>query len=386
MAAVLAEGETVLQERRVSRVRICRFLVLGAEIEGIGANVLHIGASKRSAASPIASVPSTSRWRASSAWRRSPARTSRLTAPPWRPARRAARLRAACVKVEWDGDSIHVLPAGLVIRTTSAARSRRSRTASGCLPVRPDLDRRRCRYPGAARSSSSRRCSRTGCSSSTSWSGWVIIICDPHRVVVRACEALRRAAGEPDIRAGMAMLIASLCAEGVSTIGNIAQIDRGYERIDERLRSSGAVGARRHWWLARLPCGGDLGRRTRERRDGHPGARSPRGDHGQVRLARPRVGGRARLRGAAEASAAGWALGEALHRHLRGEGAAGYGSISMPAERHSPRSRSKRPASRSSLLVWFWCACRRAGGRCDRRLPGQRRGRAGLTLHPLARR
>ena len=44
----------------------------------------------------------------------------------------------------------------------------------------------------------------------------------------------------PDIRAGMAMLIAALCAEGTSEIGNIRQIDRGYERIDERLRALGA--------------------------------------------------------------------------------------------------------------------------------------------------
>ena len=44
----------------------------------------------------------------------------------------------------------------------------------------------------------------------------------------------------PDIRAGMAMLIAALCADGTSVIGNIGQIDKGYERIDERLRSLGA--------------------------------------------------------------------------------------------------------------------------------------------------
>jgi UDP-N-acetylglucosamine 1-carboxyvinyltransferase len=44
----------------------------------------------------------------------------------------------------------------------------------------------------------------------------------------------------PDIRAGMAMLIAALCAEGQSVIKNIGQIDRGYERIDEKLRSLGA--------------------------------------------------------------------------------------------------------------------------------------------------
>ena len=45
----------------------------------------------------------------------------------------------------------------------------------------------------------------------------------------------------PDIRAGMAMLIAALCAEGRSSIGNIGQIDRGYERIDERLQGLGAT-------------------------------------------------------------------------------------------------------------------------------------------------
>ena len=44
----------------------------------------------------------------------------------------------------------------------------------------------------------------------------------------------------PDIRAGMAMLVAALCAEGRTEIGNIRQIDRGYERIDERLRDLGA--------------------------------------------------------------------------------------------------------------------------------------------------
>jgi UDP-N-acetylglucosamine 1-carboxyvinyltransferase len=44
----------------------------------------------------------------------------------------------------------------------------------------------------------------------------------------------------PDIRAGMAMLLAALCAEGTSTINNIGQIERGYERIDERLNALGA--------------------------------------------------------------------------------------------------------------------------------------------------
>lgn len=68
-----------------------------------------------------------------------------------------------------------------------------------------------------------------------------IILCDPHRAVISGPAPLRGARVEsPDIRAGMAMLIAALCAEGVSQIGNITQIDRGYERIDERLRALGA--------------------------------------------------------------------------------------------------------------------------------------------------
>jgi UDP-N-acetylglucosamine 1-carboxyvinyltransferase len=68
-----------------------------------------------------------------------------------------------------------------------------------------------------------------------------IILCDPHRAIVSGPSRLYGGRMEsPDIRAGMAMLIASLCAEGTSTIGNIGQIDRGYERIDERLRALGA--------------------------------------------------------------------------------------------------------------------------------------------------
>jgi UDP-N-acetylglucosamine 1-carboxyvinyltransferase len=68
-----------------------------------------------------------------------------------------------------------------------------------------------------------------------------IILCDPHRAVVTGPSKLYgQRMSSPDIRAGMAMLIAGLCAEGVSTIGNIGEIDRGYERIDERLRALGA--------------------------------------------------------------------------------------------------------------------------------------------------
>ncbi len=68
-----------------------------------------------------------------------------------------------------------------------------------------------------------------------------IILCDPHRVVVSGPTQLYgERVDSPDIRAGMAMLIAGLAAKGTTSIGNIGQIDRGYERIDERLRSVGA--------------------------------------------------------------------------------------------------------------------------------------------------
>ena len=68
-----------------------------------------------------------------------------------------------------------------------------------------------------------------------------ILLCDPHRAVVSGPSRLHGERLEsPDIRAGMAMLIAALCAEGTSEIGNVAQIDRGYERIDLRLRNLGA--------------------------------------------------------------------------------------------------------------------------------------------------
>jgi UDP-N-acetylglucosamine 1-carboxyvinyltransferase len=68
-----------------------------------------------------------------------------------------------------------------------------------------------------------------------------IILCDPHRVVVTGPSKLYgQRMSSPDIRAGMAMVIAALCAEGTSTIGDAYQIDKGYERIDERLRQLGA--------------------------------------------------------------------------------------------------------------------------------------------------
>ena len=74
--------------------------------------------------------------------------------------------------------------------------------------------------------------------------GAQIILCDPHRAVVIGLERKQKLRGirmsSPDIRAGVALLIAALSAEGISVIQNIEQIDRGYQNIDERLKALGA--------------------------------------------------------------------------------------------------------------------------------------------------
>jgi UDP-N-acetylglucosamine 1-carboxyvinyltransferase len=71
-----------------------------------------------------------------------------------------------------------------------------------------------------------------------------IILCDPHRAAVIGLEREQKLRGitmsSPDIRAGVALLIAALSAEGKSVIQNIEQIDRGYQNIDKRLRKLGA--------------------------------------------------------------------------------------------------------------------------------------------------
>jgi UDP-N-acetylglucosamine 1-carboxyvinyltransferase len=71
--------------------------------------------------------------------------------------------------------------------------------------------------------------------------GAQIVLCDPHRAVINGPSRLRGGAVEsPDIRAGMAMLLAALCAEGKSVINNAGQIERGYEDIVSRLNALGA--------------------------------------------------------------------------------------------------------------------------------------------------
>ena len=71
--------------------------------------------------------------------------------------------------------------------------------------------------------------------------GATLVQCDPHRVLVSGPARLRpQLLTSPDIRAGMALVIAALCAKGRTTIEQAEMVDRGYERVDERLRALGA--------------------------------------------------------------------------------------------------------------------------------------------------
>jgi UDP-N-acetylglucosamine 1-carboxyvinyltransferase len=72
--------------------------------------------------------------------------------------------------------------------------------------------------------------------------GAQIVLCDPHRCIVQGPTRLFSEKMEsPDIRAGMSLLLAALSAQGTSTVRNIGQIERGYERVDEKLKNLGAV-------------------------------------------------------------------------------------------------------------------------------------------------
>ena len=129
-------------------------------------------------------------------------------------------------------------------RTTSAATCRRSRTVPGrrSLPTSPPIALTvATQADGTMLIFEKMFENRLFFTDKLVSMGARIILCDPHRAVVTGPSKLRGQRMEsPDIRAGMAMLLASLCAEGSSTIGAVYQIDKGYERIDERLRALGA--------------------------------------------------------------------------------------------------------------------------------------------------
>jgi UDP-N-acetylglucosamine 1-carboxyvinyltransferase len=249
MAAVLASGETVIGnaacEPHVQDV--CRFLVsLGARIEGIGTNLLRIQGVRRLAGGTHRICPE--HIEVASFICLAAVTDSEITIEDVAVGDLAAVLPVFArlgVRVETGESSVHV-PAGQKLLVLDDLGGQIPKVEDGVWPAFPsDLTSIAVVLATQARGTvlvfEKMFENRLFFVDKLVGMGARIVICDPHRVVVSGPAKLYGQRMEsPDIRAGMAMLIASLCAEGTSTIGNIGQIDRGYERIDERLRALGA--------------------------------------------------------------------------------------------------------------------------------------------------
>jgi UDP-N-acetylglucosamine 1-carboxyvinyltransferase len=248
VAAVAARGTTILRnaasEPHVQD--LCHFLVaLGAEIDGIGTNKLTIEGGRRLGGTTHRIGRTTSR----SA--RSSARRGHRVGDPDRRCRRRAPASTLMGFARLGSPARSTVPISSSRRCRSAPSSP---TLGGHVPKLEDQP-----WPAFPADTMS-----IALSPATQCTGMVlihekmfesrlffvdklvgmgarIVLCDPHRALVAGPSRLAREhVDSPDIRAGMAMLLAALCAEGESTINNVGQIERGYERIDERLRELGA--------------------------------------------------------------------------------------------------------------------------------------------------
>ena len=249
MAAVLAEGETILGHAACEPhiQDLCRFLVsLGARIEGIGSNVLHIhgvdglrGGEHRIGSDHIevASFVGLAAVTGGEVVVEDVQPDDLISIVP--------AFRKLGIEMEVTDSSVRV-PAGQRLHIEDDLGGQIPKIESGIWPAFPaDLTSIAVTVATQARGTilifEKMFESRLFFVDKLVNMGARIILCDPHRAVVTGPARLYGERMEsPDIRAGMAMLIASLCAEGTSRIGNVQQIDRGYERIDERLRGLGA--------------------------------------------------------------------------------------------------------------------------------------------------
>jgi UDP-N-acetylglucosamine 1-carboxyvinyltransferase len=250
MAAVVAEGETILGNAACEPhiQDLCRFLVsLGAEIEGIGSNVLHIHGTRELGGGDFRIGP------------------DHIEVASFLGLAAATGGEVVVTDVEPD-DLISIVPAFRKLGIEMEVSDSSVRVRAGqLLHVEDDLGGQIPKIDSGVWPAFPADLTSIAVAVATQAHGTIlifekmfenrlvfvdklvsmgarIIVCDPHRVVVTGPAMLYGERLEsPDIRAGMAMLIAALCAEGTSTIGNIRQIDRGYERMDERLRDLGAA-------------------------------------------------------------------------------------------------------------------------------------------------
>ena len=251
MAAVLAKGSTVIDNaaREPHTEDLCRFLsVLGAQIEGIGTSRLtitgvdrlhggefKIGSDYMEVGSFIgAAVLTEGEVRIKNASPRNLGMIDQV-------------FRRLGVHWEVEGDDI-IVPDGQSLEVATALGGRIPEIKAHPWPgFPPDLMSIAVVIASQARGSVLLHDwmyeSRFFFVDKLIFMGARIVLCDPHRVLVQGPSPLfanPQGVTSPDIRAGMAMVLAALCARGQTTIYNIQQIDRGYERIDQKLLALGA--------------------------------------------------------------------------------------------------------------------------------------------------
>ncbi len=249
MAAVLAEGETTIGHAACEpHVQdLCHFLVsIGAQIEGIGSNVLRIRGVERLTGGTHRIRPEHVEVASFAAL--AAATGDELTVEDIEPddlVAIAPAFRRLGITLEVGETTLRV-PGGQELHIEDDIGGQIPKIESGIWPAFPsDLTSIAVVAATQARGTvlvfEKMFESRLFFVDKLVSMGARIVLCDPHRAVVTGpAQLYGQRLESPDIRAGMAMVIAALCAEGVSTIGNIRQIDRGYERIDERLRTLGA--------------------------------------------------------------------------------------------------------------------------------------------------
>ncbi len=249
MAAVLAEGETILGHAACEPhiQDLCRFLVaIGAQIQGIGSNILHIQGVDELGGGEFRIGPD--HIEVASFVGLGAATGGDVVVEGVEPDDLISivpAFRKLGIEMEISESTVR-LPAGQDLHVEDDLGGQVPKIESGIWPAFPaDLTSIAVTVATQAHGTilifEKMFESRLFFVDKLVSMGARIILCDPHRVVVTGpAQLYGQRLESPDIRAGMAMVLAALSSEGTSTIGNIGQIDRGYERIDERLRGLGA--------------------------------------------------------------------------------------------------------------------------------------------------
>jgi len=249
MAAVLAQGATVIRnaasEPHVQD--LCKLLVaMGAKIEGIGSNVLHIEGVKELGGADYSIGPDY--MEIGSFIGLTAVTRGELVIDGVEPADlRPLRVAFGRLGIVWSvADRTLTVPSGQSLRVVTDLGGQVPKIDDAPWPgFPPDLTS--IMTIVATQSEGTSLIHEKMFESRMFWvdkligMGARIVLCDPHRAVVSGPSRLKGdSLTSPDVRAGMAMVIAALCAEGTSTIHNVYQIERGYENISARLRSLGA--------------------------------------------------------------------------------------------------------------------------------------------------